>query len=394
MAVDNINLNNLDKSDWKTYRFDEIANNISERVDPNNTDLEVYVGLEHIDSRSLQIRRFGTPDDVNGQKLKFYRGDIIFGRRRAYQRKASIAICDGLCSAHALVLRANSEVISPEIFPFFLHSDLFMNRAVDISVGSLSPTINWGTLKHQEFFLPPKQLQAQLAELLSLSDHLLQKQIELLKKATSLKNTKLKSIFSHGEVPPSKDYIHTEIGYMPKSWKIVEQGDVAEFINGRAYKKNEWEENGVPVIRLQNLTGTGEVYYYSNLDLPEKNYCYNGDLLYMWSATFGAKIWQGDKAIFHYHIWNIKCKKNALLQKYMYYNLEEITRRMMRQVSGSTMPHITKSGMEKLKIGLPSIDEQRSLIAELDEIEGTISDVKKNIKTFSVLMRSLVNKVF
>jgi type I restriction enzyme S subunit len=161
-----IDLNNLDKSDWKTYRFDEIAKNISERVDPNNTDLTVYIGLEHIDSESLHIKRNGTPDDVNGTKLKFYKGDIIFGRRRAYQRKAGIATWDGFCSAHALVLRANPDVIDPELFPFFLHSDLFMNRAVDISVGSLSPTINWGTMKHQEFRVPCKEYQKKLSELL------------------------------------------------------------------------------------------------------------------------------------------------------------------------------------------------------------------------------------
>lgn len=166
-----IDLNNLDKSDWKTYRFDEIAKNISERVDPNNTDLTVYVGLEHIDSESLHIKRHGTPDEVNGTKLRFYKDDIIFGRRRAYQRKAGIATWDGFCSAHALVLRANPGVIDPELFPFFLHSDLFMNRAVDISVGSLSPTINWGTLKHQEFLVPPKELHPYCIELLcSLED--------------------------------------------------------------------------------------------------------------------------------------------------------------------------------------------------------------------------------
>jgi type I restriction enzyme S subunit len=114
----------------------------------------------------------------------------------------------------------------------------------------------------------------------------------------------------------------------------------------------------------------------------------------MWSATFGAKIWHGDKAIFHYHIWNVKCNEEVLLQKYMYYNLEEITRRMMRQVSGSTMPHITKSGMEKLKIGLPPIEEQKVFIRELDEIEGTISDVKRNIQSFSEFKKNLANKVF
>jgi len=182
MGKQGIDLNNLDKSNWKTYRFDEIAKNISERVDPNNTDLTVYIGLEHIDSESLHIKRHGTPDDVNGTKLKFYKGDIIFGRRRAYQRKAGIATWDGFCSAHALVLRANPDVIVSELFPFFLHSDLFMNRAVDISVGSLSPTINWGTLKHQEFLVPPKEQQAKLAELLWSSDSIPQKNIAILDK--------------------------------------------------------------------------------------------------------------------------------------------------------------------------------------------------------------------
>lgn len=166
MDTQPINLKNLDKSNWQRYRFDQIAKNISERVDPNNTDLQVYIGLEHIDSDSIHIKRSGTPDDVNGQKLRCYPGDVIFGRRRAYQRKAAIARVDGFCSAHSLVLRANPDVIAPKLFPFFLHSDSFMHRAVDISVGSLSPTINWGTLKHQEFLLPPKDQQAQLAELL------------------------------------------------------------------------------------------------------------------------------------------------------------------------------------------------------------------------------------
>jgi len=162
-----LNLKNLDKSQWKTYRFDEIAKNISERVDPNNTDLEVYVGLEHIDSESIHLKRSGTPDDVDGQKLRFYPGDVIFGRRRAYLRKAAVAKTHGFCSAHALVLRANPNVIDPNLFPFFLHSNLFMHRAVDISVGSLSPTINWGTLKGQIFKLPSNDQQLELLELLT-----------------------------------------------------------------------------------------------------------------------------------------------------------------------------------------------------------------------------------
>ena len=170
---------NIDKSNWQTHRFDEIAYSISEKIDPTNTDLEIYVGLEHLDPESLHIKRFGEQGDVMGLKLRCYPGDIIFGKRRAYQRKAAIVEFDGFCSAHALVLRANSEIIEPELFPFFLQSDLFMHRAVDISVGSLSPTINWKTLKQQEFLLPPKDQQAQIAELLWAMDDVVEKSEKL-----------------------------------------------------------------------------------------------------------------------------------------------------------------------------------------------------------------------
>ena len=158
MAI--LDLNHIDKSNWKTFRFDQIAKSIGERVEPTKTDLEIYVGLDHIDSDSIHIKRFGKREDVSGTKLRCYPGDVIFGRRRAYQRKAAICEFDGFCSAHSLVLRAIPEVIDPKLFPFFLHSDAFMDRAIDISVGSLSPTINWGTLKKQEFLLPPKDQQA------------------------------------------------------------------------------------------------------------------------------------------------------------------------------------------------------------------------------------------
>ena len=86
--MNKIDLNNLDKSTWDSYTFEEIAFRISETVDPNKTDLPIYIGLEHIDADNIHIRRQGTPDDVNGQKLKCYPGDVIFGKRRAYQRQS------------------------------------------------------------------------------------------------------------------------------------------------------------------------------------------------------------------------------------------------------------------------------------------------------------------
>lgn len=151
------------KPGWKIWRFDQMATNVNVRIDkPSESGMEHYVGLEHLDADSLKIRRWGTPDDVEATKLMFKEGDIIFGRRRAYQRKLGVAEFDGICSAHAMVLRAKSDVVLSEFLPFFMQSDLFMSRAVKISVGSLSPTINWKTMAVQEFALPPKDEQAKL----------------------------------------------------------------------------------------------------------------------------------------------------------------------------------------------------------------------------------------
>jgi type I restriction enzyme S subunit len=147
---------------WRIVKFGEIAKNVSKRVEPGNTDLEIYVGLEHLDPDNLRITRRGVPSDVTGQKLRVRPGQIIFGKRRAYQRKVAVADFEGICSAHAMVLEAIPESVVPEYLPFFMQSDMFMERAVAISEGSLSPTIKWKTLANQEFPLPPRPRQEEI----------------------------------------------------------------------------------------------------------------------------------------------------------------------------------------------------------------------------------------
>ena len=152
---------------WRVLPFRDIAESVTERVDdPPSSGLEHYVGLEHLDSETLTIRRWGSPSDVESTKLRFYPGDVIYARRRAYQKKLGVARWDGICSAHALVLRAVPDVCIPEFLPYFLQSDQFHQRALDISVGSLSPTINWKTLAKQEFALPPEEGQRRIARTL------------------------------------------------------------------------------------------------------------------------------------------------------------------------------------------------------------------------------------
>lgn len=157
----------ISKAAWTRVRFDQIATQINDRVDnPAEAGVERYVGLEHLDPDSLRIRRWGEPTDVESTKLRFQPGDIIFGKRRVYQRKVAVADFEGICSAHAMVLRAKPGAVLAEFLPFFMQSDLFMERALSISVGSLSPTINWKALAAENFLLPPIQEQARLVEVL------------------------------------------------------------------------------------------------------------------------------------------------------------------------------------------------------------------------------------
>ena len=148
------------------YRFDKIAFNSTAKKKPIEEDKEHYIGLEHLDSDCLSVTRWGSDVAPTGEKLLMKKGDVLFGKRRAYQRKVGIAPFDGIFSAHGMVLRPNEEVIDKDFFPFFISSDQFMERAVRISVGGLSPTINWKDLREQEFEIPSlseqKELSAQL----------------------------------------------------------------------------------------------------------------------------------------------------------------------------------------------------------------------------------------
>ena len=158
---------NLDKSSWQRVRFGEVVDSITDRVDdPSAAGVDRYVGLEHLDPGVLTVQRWDSPDTVQAQKLRFLPGDVIFGRRRAYQKKVARADFEGICSAHALVLRAKPGMMNPGFLPVFLSSNYFLDRAIEISVGSLSPTVNWRDLRVQEFDLPPLQTQHDLADLL------------------------------------------------------------------------------------------------------------------------------------------------------------------------------------------------------------------------------------
>lgn len=385
-SIDKIHLKGIDKASWQPFRFDEIAFNINEKVDPTNTDLDIYVGLEHLDPESIHIKRFGKRDDVKGTKLRVYPGDIVFGRRRAYQRKAAIAEFDGFCSAHALVLRANPEVIDPKLFPFFLHSDAFMNRAVDISVGSLSPTINWGTLKKEEFLLPPKEQQARLAELLWAADRVKEDCFILQEKTINSYQVHLENLFNK-----------------KSGWDLVRLDEVA-YINQNTLKSSTDQSFEFKYLDIASITGpklVGELISYKFKDSPSRarRILKKGSIVLSLVRPYHKAfvMLENPEGIISSTGTGVVDVKEIVLNRFLFHqffcNRFQLFCEMM--MSGTNYPAITPENLKQFKVFIPrTLETQNKIADQLDHHDFIITQLRLNLKTITELKNSFINQIF
>ena len=230
------------------YKFEQIAINSTEKKKPVEEDRFTYLGLEHLDSGSLKVTRCGSEVAPIGEKLVMKKGDVLFGKRRAYQKKVAIAPFDGIFSAHGMVLRPREEVVDKDFFSLFISSDYFLDAAIKISVGSLSPTINWRDLKELEFDLPDLEEQRRLAAVLWATNDT----IEAYKKLISATDDLVKSQFiEQFNLPLAKS----------NGWHIVSLSSVtAKPISGE-WGQEDTSGDGVKVLRTTNFTDSGIIDY-------------------------------------------------------------------------------------------------------------------------------------
>lgn len=271
-----------------------------------------------------------------------------------------------------------------------------------ILTGQAYPQISLKQVRETPILLPSYPEQQKIAEVLSTVDKKIDLINQKIAETEKLKTGLMQKLFSegvgvqdeNGNWQPHAEFQDSPLGItIPSQWEVRQQQEVAIFYNGRAYKLSEWEESGTPVIRLQNLTGSGNKYYYSNLQLPEHQYANNGDLLFMWSATFGPKIWSGDKAIYHYHIWKVVVNECFLSQTFMFYNLSYMTEKMKKQTNGSTMLHFTKKGMEEQLMVLPPINEQNRIVEILEAVDKKLNLLEQQKAENQQLKKGLMQKL-
>ena len=194
---------------------------------------------------------------------------------------------------------------------------------------------------------------------------------------------------------PKKDEFKPEVRYknFSDAWEQRKLGEVATFINGRAYKQNELLDSGkYKVLRVGNFY-TNDSWYYSNLELADKYYIDKGDLVYTWSATFGPHIWDGEKVIYHYHIWKIELSE-SLDRDFTLQILEADKAKLLANTNGSTMIHVTKKDMESKVISLPNIEEQKQIGSYLMKFDSLIALHQRKLEKLKQLKKFLLQNMF
>ena len=216
---------------------------------------------------------------------------------------------------------------------------------------------------------PTKAEQNKIVEYFSSLDNLITLHQRKCEETKKLKKYMLQKMFPQN----GKRVPEIRFAGFTDDWEQRKLGEVATFINGRAYSQDELLSNGkYKVLRVGNFY-TNDSWYFSDMELDEKYYANDGDLLYTWSATFGPHIWRGGKVIYHYHIWKIELS-DILEKRFAVQLLEQDKAKILSDKNGSTMVHITKSGMEQKEVLLPScVEEQAKIGAYFENLDHLIT---------------------
>lgn len=177
-------------------------------------------------------------------------------------------------------------------------------------------------------------------------------------------------------------------------WTYKKLGEVASYINGYPFKPESWRENGIPIIRIQNLNDDAAPFNYYEGHLDDKYIVRDGDLLISWSASLGVYVWRRGVAYLNQHIFKVIFDKGNINKYFLAYSVKSKLAEMSKNSHGSTMRHIVKKDFDNTRIPVPSMTEQEAIVAELDEINDVIAALQQQVADLDALAQSTFYTMF
>lgn len=352
------------KKAWTRVAFGDVVRLSRERSsNPEGDRFARYVGLEHIDPGDLKIRRWGETADGTTFTSVFRPGQVLFGKRRAYQRKVAVADFSGVCSGDIYVLEPKNSNLLPELLPFICQTDRFFEHAIGTSAGSLSPRTNWNSLATYEFALPPLQEQRRLVDALS--------------ELTGVEEAFIRAIVRGGQL--EKAAIGELFDPTRNGWKVKPIGEVFKTVTGGTpdRTKNHFWGGGIPWVK------TGEVKYSVVIDTEEHitesglagsaaKVCPARSVLvalYGQGPTRGRVAMLGvDAAINQACAAIFPNEENDPWFVYFYLTGKYLALRAMAQ--GAAQPNLNLGMIKNFPIPTPPLEDQRSKVATIRAISA------------------------
>lgn len=339
----------------------------------------------------------GTKERVISEALNSTRevnpGDLILSNSMSFGRPYILKIKTCIHDGWIAIRKISNKTFEDYLF-YFISSESSQSYFQINAAGAAVKNLNADIVKLLPIHLPNKlQEQQKIASCLSSLDELIAAHNHKLQALQDHKKGLMQNLFpQEGETVPKYRFPEfREDG----EWVEKKLGEIADFINGRAYKQEELLSKGkYRVLRVGNFFTNNE-WYYSDLELGDDKYCENGDLLYAWSASFGPHIWTEEKVIYHYHIWKVK-NKLGLNRKFLFYLLSYETFRMKSQsLNGFALMHITKGTIENWESFIPINEKEQQKIAScLSSLDELITAQAERIEQLKLHKKGLMQGLF
>jgi type I restriction enzyme S subunit len=376
---------------WTRVRFGDVVRLSTERcTDPLAQGIERYVGLEHLEPGDLRIRSWGNVADGVTFTNRFRPGQVLFGKRRAYQRKVAVAEFDGICSSDIYVFEPADDRLLPGLLPFICQTTGFFEHALKTSAGSLSPRTNWSSLADYEFALPSLEKQQQIGAACDLLRASIEACCDTLRIASATRDSLIMHLYEHGT--HSETRAMTALGMLPLSWhalpletrydvQLGKKLSPTAALNGdpRPYLRNEnvdW--NRLDLSDVKEMCFTAEER--SKLELQPQ------DIVACEGRHVGkAAMWNGEVSGM--------CCQNTLHRlrahgpeehpPYMLHCLRyfHISQRFVVDTAASTIPHLTLERFRRMMFPFPPMDEQKRIAACVDTMDTSMAQLERRLQT-------------